>query len=81
MTGRNADGRLTDSKGRTVSFKNTIVICTSNLGSGIIQDYLLKNPSLSEEKGQKEPQEKKGKVFTTYTVSPTGREIITLGKN
>eukprot|EP00468_Gymnochlora_sp_CCMP2014_P009520 CAMPEP_0167756214 /NCGR_PEP_ID=MMETSP0110_2-20121227/9259_1 /TAXON_ID=629695 /ORGANISM="Gymnochlora sp., Strain CCMP2014" /LENGTH=983 /DNA_ID=CAMNT_0007642295 /DNA_START=16 /DNA_END=2967 /DNA_ORIENTATION=- len=28
------DGRLTDSKGRTVSFKNTIIIMTSNLGSG-----------------------------------------------
>ena len=32
------DGRLTDSKGRTVSFKNTIIIMTSNLGSHIIQD-------------------------------------------
>ncbi|QQR93737.1 ATP-dependent Clp protease ATP-binding subunit [bacterium] len=33
------DGRLTDGKGRTVSFKNTIIIATSNLGSEIIQDY------------------------------------------
>lgn len=33
------DGRLTDSKGRTVNFKNTVVILTSNLGSSIIQDY------------------------------------------
>jgi len=32
------DGRLTDSKGRVVNFKNTIVIMTSNLGSQIIQD-------------------------------------------
>ena len=32
------DGRLTDSKGRTVNFKNTIIIMTSNLGSHIIQD-------------------------------------------
>ena len=30
------DGRLTDSKGRTVSFKNTVIIMTSNLGSGDI---------------------------------------------
>ncbi|QQS38499.1 AAA family ATPase [Candidatus Woesebacteria bacterium] len=30
------DGRLTDGKGRTVDFKNTIIIMTSNLGSGII---------------------------------------------
>jgi ATP-dependent Clp protease ATP-binding subunit ClpB len=32
------EGRLTDSKGRTVNFKNTIVIMTSNLGSHLIQD-------------------------------------------
>ncbi len=32
------DGRLTDSKGRVVNFKNTIVIMTSNLGSSVIQD-------------------------------------------
>jgi len=35
------DGRLTDGQGRTVDFKNTIVIMTSNLGSPIIQDYFL----------------------------------------
>jgi ATP-dependent Clp protease ATP-binding subunit ClpB len=38
------DGRLTDGHGRTVDFKNTVVIMTSNVGSGWIQD-----PSLSEE--------------------------------
>jgi ATP-dependent Clp protease ATP-binding subunit ClpB len=32
------DGRLTDNKGRTVNFKNTIIIMTSNLGSHLIQD-------------------------------------------
>jgi ATP-dependent Clp protease ATP-binding subunit ClpB len=32
------DGRLTDSKGRTVDFKNTVVIMTSNLGSGLITE-------------------------------------------
>ena len=32
------DGRITDSQGRTVDFKNTIIILTSNLGSGIIQE-------------------------------------------
>ena len=35
------DGRLTDNKGRTVDFKNTIIIMTSNIGSHIIQDNLL----------------------------------------
>jgi ATP-dependent Clp protease ATP-binding subunit ClpB len=35
------DGRLTDSHGRTVNFKNTIVIMTSNLGSQLIQERML----------------------------------------
>ena len=34
------DGRLTDNKGRLVSFKNTIVIMTSNIGSDIIQEKM-----------------------------------------
>ena len=34
------DGRLTDNKGRTVDFKNTILIMTSNVGSDIIQDAI-----------------------------------------
>jgi ATP-dependent Clp protease ATP-binding subunit ClpB len=34
------DGRLTDNKGRTVNFKNTIIIMTSNLGSHLIQESL-----------------------------------------
>ena len=33
------DGRLTDGQGRTVDFKNTIIIMTSNIGSPIIQEY------------------------------------------
>ncbi len=34
------DGRLTDNKGRTVNFKNTIIVMTSNVGSHIIQENL-----------------------------------------
>ena len=34
------DGRLTDNKGRTVDFKNTILIMTSNVGADIIQGYM-----------------------------------------
>lgn len=34
------DGRLTDGQGRTVDFKNTVIIMTSNLGSDIIQDKI-----------------------------------------
>jgi ATP-dependent Clp protease ATP-binding subunit ClpB len=33
------DGRLTDGQGRTVDFRNTVVIMTSNLGSNVIQEY------------------------------------------
>ena len=39
------DGRLTDNKGRTVDFKNTILIMTSNVGSDIIQSYMDRLPS------------------------------------
>jgi len=35
------DGRLTDSKGRTVNFKNTIIIMTSNLGNEVIKQYTI----------------------------------------
>jgi ATP-dependent Clp protease ATP-binding subunit ClpB len=42
------DGRLTDGQGRTVDFKNTIVIMTSNLGSHIIQDFILKGDGRSK---------------------------------
>ena len=44
------DGRLTDNKGRTVNFKNTIIIMTSNMGSGYIQSQMEKlNGSNKEE--------------------------------
>ncbi|WP_105213055.1 ATP-dependent chaperone ClpB [Pseudoalteromonas sp. T1lg22] len=37
------DGRLTDGQGRTVDFKNTVIIMTSNLGSDVIQEEASKN--------------------------------------
>jgi len=43
------DGRLTDNKGRTVNFKNTIIIMTSNLGSHIIQQSLNDNEADNNE--------------------------------
>ena len=43
------DGRITDSQGRTVDFKNTIIIMTSNLGSDIILDGIKDNGEISEE--------------------------------
>lgn len=42
------DGRLTDNKGRTVDFKNTIIIMTSNVGSDIIQNYMEKLPEVGK---------------------------------
>lgn len=38
------DGRLTDSQGRTVDFKNTVVVMTSNLGSDVIQSMPIDKP-------------------------------------
>lgn len=46
------DGRLTDNKGRTVDFKNTILIMTSNVGSEVIQRYMERLPSIGEDEPQ-----------------------------
>ena len=43
------DGRITDSQGRTVDFKNTIIILTSNLGSEFILDGIGENGEISKE--------------------------------
>lgn len=49
------DGRLTDNKGRTVNFKNTIIIMTSNLGSEYIQKRF-------DELGERQGQERRDKL-------------------
>jgi len=54
------DGRLTDSKGHTVNFRNTIIIMTSNLGSHLIQDEMTK---LTEENKEKILPELRTKLF------------------
>ena len=46
------DGRITDSQGRTVDFKNTVIILTSNLGSSAILDGITPNGEISEEARQ-----------------------------
>ncbi len=43
------DGRITDSQGRTVDFKNTVIILTSNLGSSYLLEGLKENGEISEE--------------------------------
>ncbi|MDO9028566.1 MAG: AAA family ATPase, partial [Candidatus Roizmanbacteria bacterium] len=44
------DGRLTDNKGRMISFKNTVVICTSNIGSRMIQEEMIKDEKKTQSK-------------------------------
>ncbi len=43
------DGRLTDGQGRTVDFRNAILVLTSNLGSGVISDFTLGDEERREE--------------------------------
>ena len=47
------DGRITDSQGRTVDFKNTIIILTSNLGSAYLLDGIDENGEISEDAKEK----------------------------
>jgi ATP-dependent Clp protease ATP-binding subunit ClpC len=47
------DGRLTDSKGRNVNFKNTIIIMTSNLGNEVIKQFSIGFSGASDEKEEK----------------------------
>ena len=61
------DGRLTDNKGRTVDFRNTIIIMTSNMGSHLIQDRFSK----AIEEGGEVP---------TDTVEQTRDEVVELLK-
>jgi ATP-dependent Clp protease ATP-binding subunit ClpA len=65
------DGRLTDSKGRVVNFKNTIIIMTSNLGNEVIKQYSIgfnDSTTEAEEKviHEKEMREKIDKVLREY---------------
>ena len=41
------DGRLTDGQGRTVDFRNTVIIMTSNLGSQVIQEHGRRSATIS----------------------------------
>ena len=61
------DGRLTDNKGRTVDFRNTIIIMTSNMGSHLIQDRFAK----AIEEGGEVPMQ---------TVEQTRDEVVELLK-
>lgn len=55
------DGRLTDNRGHVISFKNTVVICTSNIGTKIIQDEFIKESEalIRGKKSEKKPTDAK----------------------
>ncbi len=55
------DGRLTDNKGRTADFKNTIIIMTSNIGSNLIQERMAQ---LSDENREEVIKDTKGQVMS-----------------
>jgi ATP-dependent Clp protease ATP-binding subunit ClpB len=76
------DGRLTDSQGRTVDFRNTVIIMTSNLGSQQIQemsaagDYEGVKKAVMEIVGQHFRPEFINRVDETVVFHPLGREQI-----
>lgn len=80
------DGRLTDGQGRTVDFRNTVIVMTSNLGSDIIQtmasaenseeNYATMKTAVMEVVGQHFRPEFINRVDETVVFHPLGREQI-----
>ena len=76
------DGRLTDGQGRTVDFRNTVIVMTSNLGSDIIQtmagdeNYDTMKTAVMEVVGQHFRPEFINRVDETVVFHPLGREQI-----
>ncbi len=64
------DGRLTDSQGRTVNFKNTVIIMTSNIGARLITD----KKTLGFTKSEKEGKEKEESIKKDY--ENTKKEVM-----
>ncbi|HEX6927608.1 MAG TPA: ATP-dependent chaperone ClpB [Gammaproteobacteria bacterium] len=76
------DGRLTDGQGRTVDFRNTVIVMTSNLGSQVIQEmsgeenYARMKDAVMEIVGQHFRPEFINRVDETVVFHPLGREQI-----
>src|SRR5438067_8891018 len=78
------DGRLTDGKGRTVDFKNTVIIMTSNLGASYLQAENLRTPEVFERARQQVMQvvqshfkpEFLNRVDDIIVFSPLGKEQL-----
>lgn len=73
------DGRLTDNKGRTIDFKNTIIIMTSNVGSDIIQSYMDRLPDAGR-KGASEADKKDAFEKRSEMLSECKSKILELLK-
>lgn len=71
------DGRLTDNKGRTVDFKNTIIIMTSNVGSDILQSYMEKLPEVGR-KGETPAQQAADVAKRTQMLEECKAKILEL---
>ena len=71
------DGRLTDNKGRTVDFKNTIIIMTSNVGSDILQSYMEKLPEVGR-KGETPAQQASDVAKRTQMLEECKGKILEL---
>ncbi|MEA3420207.1 MAG: AAA family ATPase, partial [Acidobacteriota bacterium] len=74
------DGRLTDGKGRTIDFKNTIIIMTSNLGSQVIkklsQDFKMMEKRVKEIMENHFKPEFLNRVDEIIIFKPLSREVI-----
>lgn len=73
------DGRLTDNKGNTISFKNTIVIATSNIGSNTIQEALTNakdNQAKAQQAQQKDGVQINPQSATPQVQTPTAQPTI-----
>ena len=76
------DGRLTDGQGRTVDFRNTVIVMTSNLGSQLIQEFAGKDDyegmkaAVMEVVGQHFRPEFINRVDESVVFHPLGREQI-----
>jgi ATP-dependent Clp protease ATP-binding subunit ClpB len=76
------DGRLTDGQGRTVDFRNTVIVMTSNLGSDIIQElagealYPVMKAAVMEKVGQQFRPEFINRIDEAVVFHPLGREQI-----
>ena len=76
------DGRLTDGQGRTVDFRNTVIVMTSNLGSDIIQElagealYPVMKAAVMEKVGQNFRPEFINRIDEAVVFHPLGREQI-----